>query len=269
MVVVDAAVTQVCNGRGVLEGAFEILDALGRADAGLGLTELANATGLAKTTVRRLAEQLVAVGAAQRIERRYFVGPTIARLGRCWQPDPQLRQAACGPIRTLAAFAHTAAAVYVVHERRAHLVTAAVCRGHSWLPPGDLDAESIPHTAVGRVLLTTQDTGGGGGAIAVGQWRHQLDLRDWRAVVTDDPKASQGICWVAAPVWRPDGRCAAAVAALVVAPTVLPGLKDRVVCAAGQIGQNLRQESPSMHGGRNGMPDGTRRAPRQIMEGQS
>src|SRR5689334_14520559 len=47
------------------------------------------------------AEQLVDIGAAQRIEHRYFVGPTIARLGRRWQPDPQLRHAACEPVRRL------------------------------------------------------------------------------------------------------------------------------------------------------------------------
>jgi DNA-binding IclR family transcriptional regulator len=232
-----AALTGAGCGRGVLASAFEILDALGRADIGLGLTELAHDTGLAKTTVYRLAEQLVDVGAAQRIEHRYYIGPKIARLGRRWQPDPQLREAACGPVRTLAARAHTAAAVYVRHERRAHLVTAAVCRGQSWLPPGDLAAESIPHTAVGRVLLTTQ---GDDGAASASAGRRELDLRGWQTVVTDDPEATEGICWVAAPVWRPGGRCAGAVAVLVVAPTLPPGLKDLVICAARQIGQHLR-----------------------------
>ena len=50
--------------RGVLDGAFAVLDALAHADQGLGLTALARASGLAKTSARRLAEQLVMLGAA-------------------------------------------------------------------------------------------------------------------------------------------------------------------------------------------------------------
>lgn len=232
------AVVDAEGGRGVLMGAFEILDVLGRTDTGLGLTELARETALAKTTVYRIAEQLVSVGAVQRIEHRYFVGPTIARLGRCWQPDPQLRQAACGPVRSLAALAHTAAAVYVLHEGRAHLVTAAVCRGKSWLPPADLDAARTPRTAVGRALLACHSAAGE--EVPACRWRRPSDLQGWREVVTDEGRPAGGFGWVAAPVWRADGRCAAAVGAIVVTPNVPRRLKDGVVCAAHQIGWQLR-----------------------------
>ena len=51
--------------RGVLDGAFAVLDALAHADEGLGLTELARASGLAKTSAHRLAAQLVTLGAVQ------------------------------------------------------------------------------------------------------------------------------------------------------------------------------------------------------------
>lgn len=236
----SAAPTTAGCGRGVLEGAFTLLEVLSRAENGLGLTELARETGLPKATVYRLAVQLINIGAAQRVKQRYFVGPTIARLGQCWQPDPQLRQAAYEPVRALAAQAHTAAAVYVLHEGRAHLVTAAVSSGQSWLPPSDLGADAVPRTAVARVLLAT--TGGGAEAAIPSGQRLELrsGLRDWRQFVTDDQGATEGIRWVAAPVWRPDGRCVAAVTALVVAPTLPLGLKDLVVCAARQIGQKLR-----------------------------
>jgi DNA-binding IclR family transcriptional regulator len=237
MVMARGAATQAGCRRGVLEGAFVILRALGCAEEGLGLTELAHETGLAKTTVHRLAEQLVDIGAAQSVGHRYYVGPTIGRLGRCWQPDPQLRQAGCGPVRALATRVQSAAAVYVLQERRAHLITAAVCRGQCWLPPANLDVESLPGTAVGRVLLATDN---GDGAVGEGQWQHiRSGLADWRTVITDDASAT-GIRWVAAPIWRSDGRCAAALAALVTAPSVPPGLKDLVVCIARQIGQQLR-----------------------------
>jgi DNA-binding IclR family transcriptional regulator len=44
-----------------------LLDVLSRAENGLGLTELSRETELAKATVHRLAEQLVDIGAAQRM----------------------------------------------------------------------------------------------------------------------------------------------------------------------------------------------------------
>lgn len=232
-----AAIASVSSGRGVLQGAFALLDVLSHADNGLGVTELARKTGFAKTTVYRLAEQLVEVGAAQRVEYRYFVGPTIGRLGRCWQPDPQLRQAAYEPVRDLAAQAQTAAAVYVMHERRAHLVTAAVSRGQSWLPPSDLDAESLPRTPVARVLLAPASSKTT--AVIAEPRRLRSDLRDWRRIVIDEQDAADGIRWVAAPIWRSEERCVAAIATLVVAPIVAPGLKDLVMRAARQIGQRL------------------------------
>lgn len=220
-------------GRGVLAGAFGILDVLGRAELGLGLTELAHQTGLAKTTVHRLAEQLVGVDAVQRVGNRYYVGPTIARLGRCWQPDPQLRQAAYGPVRALAGIAHTAAAVYVLHERRAHLVTATVSRNQSWLPPADLDAVRVPRTAVGRALLACYESAGV--EVSACQWRQPSDLPGWREVITDERRAGGGFGWIAAPVRRPDGLRAAAVGVIVVDPTVPQWLKDGVIHAAHQI----------------------------------
>lgn len=57
------------RGRGVLEGAFIVLDALARVPAGAGLSALARDTGLSKATVHRLLEQLVNLGAVQRHER--------------------------------------------------------------------------------------------------------------------------------------------------------------------------------------------------------
>jgi hypothetical protein len=56
--------------RGVLNGVFAVLDALADADGGLGLTALARASGLAKTSAYGLAEQLVTFGAVQRVQLR-------------------------------------------------------------------------------------------------------------------------------------------------------------------------------------------------------
>ena len=67
----EALIPPAAAGRGVLDGAFAVLDALAHADQGLGLTALARASGLAKTSVHRLAEQLVMLGAVQCVEHRY------------------------------------------------------------------------------------------------------------------------------------------------------------------------------------------------------
>src|SRR5882757_3391111 len=69
-----------CTGRGVLDGAFAVLEALADADGGLGLTALAGASGLAKTSAYRLAEQLVALGAVHRVNHGYFIGARIGRI---------------------------------------------------------------------------------------------------------------------------------------------------------------------------------------------
>ncbi|WP_181762960.1 helix-turn-helix domain-containing protein [Rhodococcus spelaei] len=237
----SAAASPARDGRGVLDGAFTVLEALAQTEEGLGLTALARQTGLAKTTAHRLAEQLVATGAAQRLDHRYFVGPLIGRLGRCWQPDPRLRRASYQPVRTLATLTHAAASMYVLHDGRARLVIAAVPRGESWVPSGDTNAESTPFTAVGRALLATQHNRPSPDCPTAQDWRRmRACVDDLCGVVTDNHEAAHGICCVAAPVWLPDGRCAAAVAALVLGPKVPPGLNDLVTCAARQIGHNLQ-----------------------------
>src|SRR5271165_5485126 len=112
--------------RGVLDGAFAVLDALAHADEGLGLTALARASGLAKTSVHRLAEQLVMLGAVQCVEHRYYVGPRMLRIGQRWQPDPLLRRFAQTPVHALAMYSRAMASLRVLHEHRLRYICAAV-----------------------------------------------------------------------------------------------------------------------------------------------
>src|SRR6201997_3689609 len=146
-------------GRGVLDGAFSVLDALAHSDEGLGLTALARATGLAKTSAHRLAEQLVVLGAVQCVEHRYYVGPRMLRIGQCWQPDPLLWRFAQAPVHALAVQSHAMASLRVLHEQRLRYVCAAVPHGHAYVPD-PADPESIARTATGRVLYATQPAGG-------------------------------------------------------------------------------------------------------------
>jgi DNA-binding IclR family transcriptional regulator len=79
-----------------------LLDAIGRTDGGLGLSDLRRESGLAKASAYRLAEQLVSLGAVRRHERRYYIGARLGRIGQRWEPDPPLRTAARPWVHTLA-----------------------------------------------------------------------------------------------------------------------------------------------------------------------
>ena len=232
-------------GRGVLDGAFAVLDALARADEGLGLTALARASGLAKTSVHRLAEQLVTLGAVQCVEHRYYVGPQMLRIGQHWQPDPLLRRFAHAPVHALAVQSHAMASLRVLHEQRLRYVCAAMPLGHAHMPD-PADPDSIARTATGRVLYAAQPADG----VTLPdcwtrrEWRNLREsLRDPRATVIDHQDAVAGMCCVSAPVWWPNGACAGAVTAAVHAndpPTGLPALVSHTACRIGAALQQLK-----------------------------
>lgn len=228
--------------RGVLDGAFAILEALATAEGGLGLTALAGACGLAKTSSFRLAEQLVALGALQRVDNRYYIGARIGRIGESWQPNPVLRQAGQGPVRTLAAQSRAVASLRILHEDRLRPICTAAPHGRGYMP-NPASREATGRTASGRVLYATK------GQNDVGlpdcwtrlEWRRLREsIRDHHAVVVDQQDAFAGICCVSAPVWWPNGTCAGAVTVLMQAAKPAPNLRDLVVRAARSIGAGLR-----------------------------
>jgi DNA-binding IclR family transcriptional regulator len=229
-------------GRRVLDGAFAVLEALASADGGLGLTAVARASGLAKTSAYRLAEQLVALGAVQRIDHRYYVGARIARIGQRWQPDPLLRRAAHAPVHALALRSGATASLRILYEGRFRVICATMHRTHAWVPT-PADPESAARTATGRVLYATQPVTD----VALPEcwtpreWRQLRDsLRDLHTTVVDHQQAFAGICCVSAPVWRPDGTCAGAVTVVLQGAKPGANLRDLVVCAARRIGAELR-----------------------------
>jgi DNA-binding IclR family transcriptional regulator len=231
------------TGRTVLDGAFSVLDALARADDGLGLTALARASGLAKTSAHRLAEQLVALGAVERVSHRYYVGPRMMRIGQRWQPDPLLRRCALKPVHTLAVQSRAMASLRILHENRLRYICAAVPHGHPYMPD-HLDPESIARTATGRVLYATQTPG----EVALPdcwtrqEWRDLRDsLADPQVTVIDRQDAVSGICCVSAPVRWPNGTCAGAVTVSVHANDLPVGLPLRLSRIASRIGTALRQ----------------------------
>jgi DNA-binding IclR family transcriptional regulator len=232
-------------GRGVLDGAFAVLDALAHADEGLGLTELARASGLAKTSAHRIAEQLVTLGAVQCVEHHYYVGPQMLRIGQRWQPDPLLRRFAQAPVRALAVQSHAMASLRILHEHRLRYICAAVPPSHAYLT-NPVDADSIARTATGRVLYATQpdDDVTLPDCWTRREWRNlRASLREPRATVVDHQDWVASVCCVSAPVWWPKGACAGAVTVTVHAddpPAGLPALVSLTACRIGAVLQQLQ-----------------------------
>ena len=236
------AVCPTSRTRGVLDGAFAVLDALADADDGLGLAALARASGLPKTSAYRLAEQLVAFGAVQRLDQHYYVGARIAHIGQRWQPDPLLRQTAQAPVHTLAVRSRAMASLRILHEDRLRYVCIAAARGHAHISD-PADPESIARTATGRVLYAAQLSSDVAlpDCWTAQQWRRlRQSIRQPGATVVDRQDAVPGICCVSAPVWWPNGTCAGAVTVLVRSGTLPSHLPALVSHTASWIGAALR-----------------------------
>jgi IclR family transcriptional regulator, acetate operon repressor len=237
-----ASVPEACPGRGVLDGAFAVLDALAHAGNGMGLTALARASGLAKTSAYRLAEQLVDLGAVERIGHRYYVGPRVANIGRRWLPDPQLREISQAPVHALAVHARCdMTALVILDGDRMRVVSATARLGGSFCPDA-LDAETVARTAAGRILYAARSGDAAlPGCWTPSEWRQLREhIRDLRATVADHQDAVPGICSVSAAVWYPNGDCAGALFALMHATTLSPRLPGLVLHAARRIDAALR-----------------------------
>ena len=89
------------DGRGVIESAFELLDCVGALEP-VRLLDLANVSGIPRETVRRLLQQLIAVGAVSREGTRYRLGASLLGLAARVSPERRLRVAARRPIAELA-----------------------------------------------------------------------------------------------------------------------------------------------------------------------
>lgn len=231
------------GGRGVLDGAFAILDALEHAHAGLGLTDLARASGLAKTSAHRLAEQLVVLGAVQRVAQRYYIGARMGRLGRRWQPDPLLRQAGQAAVRDLAMQSRAIASLRILHDDALRVICTTVPCGRAYMPT-PIDRKSTAQTATGRVLYAADrgtDVARLPDCWTPREWRHLREsIGELHATVIDHQEAFPGICCASAPVWWPNGTCAGALTALVQSTKCPPSLADLVSRTARRIGAALQ-----------------------------
>ncbi|WP_395365763.1 IclR family transcriptional regulator [Streptomyces sp. YH02] len=209
------------RGRGVLEGAFALLDALRRSGDEAGVTELALLCGVPKGSVHRLLDQLVTLGAVERNGNRYRVGPQLYRLGQAWEPHPGLRPAARLPLQRLRAATGASVVLAVLREDMALTVSSAPGDVEPLLPVRDGIAFRLD-TAAGKALR---------GPLRGGPVLDREDVMD-------------GVCCAALPVRTPDGRTVAALAGMVPAGRPLDSLARGVAEAGAAIGRALARGGP-------------------------
>lgn len=276
-------------GRGVLEGAFALLEALEQAGEA-GLTALAADSGLPKTSAHRLLEQLISLGAVERSGGVYRMGARVFRLGRTWQPYPGLLAAANGPVRRLAESTGATVAICVLREGRTMAVAGVPGEVSELVPlrPG----MTWPWTAAaGKVLVASSPPG-----LPIGpmpeSWRWTArEIRE-RGAAFDREELVPGVSCVAVPLHGARGEVVASLCVMVSADRDLGTLADIVARAARAISDSLRRSggrgsvppqgtAPDVPPGAPGIPSGTPpgtppgvpprippRVPREIVSGR-
>ncbi|MFI9508048.1 helix-turn-helix domain-containing protein [Nocardia sp. NPDC052566] len=204
------------GGRGVIEGAFALLEALAHGDE-MGLTHLALAAGLPKATAYRLLSQLVAEGAVQRRAGRYQLGPRVFRLGQTWQPARLLRAAAAQPMRQLTGSSERCGFCLAVTDRGHTMIIGGIGREIDEIFPLRAGMLLPPGTATEKAL-----SGATGGELAY-----------------DTDGSRLGLYCVAAPVHGPSGEVVAALAATTLEPQRLTVMAEPVKRAAALVATNL------------------------------
>jgi len=144
------AVTSVAEQRSTpLERGIQMLQAFRPSGGELRLTDLARRTGLPKSTVHRLAEQLVGMSLLERTEEGYTLGLALFELGELVPVKMRLREAALPYMEDLYEATHET--VHLGIRDRLDVIYAEKIRGHS--------AVDVPSRVGGRLPLTCTGVG--------------------------------------------------------------------------------------------------------------
>ncbi|WP_043837181.1 IclR family transcriptional regulator [Muricoccus aerilatus] len=154
----EAARSWASPGVTALERGLAVLDELGAAGGPVSLVDLAQRTGLYKSTLLRLLASLERCRyAVRQADGRYRLGPVLFRLGQCYANGFDLR-AALDPALTRLAAATQEAASFFVREGEARLCLARVegrQEVRDWVTIGTL----LPMKGAAGHLLRCFETG--------------------------------------------------------------------------------------------------------------
>jgi DNA-binding IclR family transcriptional regulator len=203
----------------VISRAFRVLEAFHSEHTELTLEDLARRTGLPRSTVHRLACQLVEVGALERTPRGWQVGVTLFELGQLVPTQRRLRELALPFMGDLYEATHQTIQLAVLdgHE----VVYVEVLAGHRRVHTPSRRGGRMPAhcTALGKAMLAY-----GGVELTPpleARTKHTITelvalnaaLRDIRrvGVAYDREEAAPGLVCVAAPIFARTGSPVAAL----------------------------------------------------------
>jgi IclR family transcriptional regulator, acetate operon repressor len=196
--------------RGVLTGAFRLMWTLRRADGPIGLTAVAQRSGVPKSTAHRLLSQLVQVEAVEHDRGRYRIGGSLFELGAGWQPASEVRRAAVAVLPQLGKQTRGSLMLAVPRGDRLVVVAGRAGEADGAMPMPNRFGVSLPwHTAAGQAA-------------------------EQGALAFDRERVVPGVSCVAAPVLGPNN---AVLAALAVVVTTTP--VDSAVSALEQAAAEL------------------------------
>lgn len=180
-------------GRGVIEGAFQLLHALPQTTPDGQVAQLVRLTRIPRPTVHRLLAQLREAGAVALVEGHWSLASGLMGLARHVEPYSGLRESAAEVLRALRTGTGATASL-VVPDTSSCLVLETV-PGQTSLPVGHRPGDPMPHfSASGQVLA---------GRRVTAPRRHNP------GVSSDHSAVQEGFTCYAVPVLLPSGRRAA------------------------------------------------------------
>jgi DNA-binding IclR family transcriptional regulator len=206
----------------LLKRAFRILNAFSAARPELTLAELAEATGLPRSTAHRIAGQLEAEGALEGTARGWRVGVRLFELGQLVPTQRGLRERALPHMNDLYEATHQTIQLAVLDGD--DVLYVEVLSGHRKArSPSRRGGRMPPNcTAVGKVLLAYADGELPRDGVPLerrtartivdpGALARELGEVRRAALAYDHEEALEGLCCVAAPVFGARGRVVAAL----------------------------------------------------------
>ncbi|GAB7051249.1 hypothetical protein JCM9534A_63750 [Catenuloplanes indicus JCM 9534] len=180
-------------GRGVLEGAFQLLHALPRTSPDGQVAQLVRLTRIPRPTVHRLLAQLREAGAVTLVDGHWSLASGLMGLARQVEPYAGLRESAAEVLRALRTGTGATASL-VVPDDSFFLVLETV-PGQTTLPVGHRPGDPMPDfSASGQVLAGRRAT---------------APVHRNSGISSDHSAVQEGFTCYAVPVLLPSGRRAA------------------------------------------------------------
>ncbi len=232
--------TETQDGVAAVNRALSILDALATAVEPSTLAQIAQGTGLYKSTILRLMASLESNGYARRFQDgRYGLGPSAFRLGHSYARQNPLREHVLPILNELVRRGTESSSFHVTHGPTTRLCLFRVDSSHSTLDRVDAGAIlPLDRGAAGRVLIAYSGEPGRG---------HEKLRQDGYALSRGE--RDPACCGLAAPVFGPTGEIIGAVSlsgpAERFTETAIANMRKLLLKAAQQLTHSLGGTLPS------------------------